>query len=151
MLATIEWKDQYRDARVLYVADSTLDHCALVLTNQRNIQGRGKRRFHFEAACVRHNKCKEIIQDTWKNHSGFQTASELSEGLRVCATGLTRWNNFGLRHDVQMINEKRKQLQVLVQADRDGSGGKEINALRKEINEMLDDEEIKWNQRSRVQ
>ena len=50
-----------------------------------------------------------------------------------------------------MINEKRKQLQVLVQADRDGSGGKEINALRKEINEMLDDEEIKWNQRSKVQ
>ena len=151
MLATIEWKDQYRDARVLYVADSTSDHCALVLTNQGNIQGRGKRRFHFEAAWVRHNKCKEIIQDIWKNHSGFQMASELSEGLRVCATGLTRWNNSGLRHDVRMINEKRKQLQVPVQADRDGSGGKEINALRKEINEMLDDEEIKWNQRSKVQ
>ena len=69
----------------------------------------------------------------------------------MCAEGLTRWNNSDLRHDARMIKEKRKQLQVLIQADRDGSRGEEINAIRKEINEMLDDEEVKWNQRSRIQ
>ena len=37
VLATTDWKDHYRDARVLHVADSTSDHCALVLTNQRNV------------------------------------------------------------------------------------------------------------------
>ena len=42
-------------------------------------------------------------------------------------------------------------MQDLTQADGDGSRGEEIDTLRKEINEMLDDEEIKWNQRSRVQ
>ncbi|XP_050248503.1 uncharacterized protein LOC126695723 [Quercus robur] len=148
LLATTDWKDHYKDTRVLHVVDSTSDHCALVLTNQRNIQGRGKRRFHFEATWVRHDKCKEIIQDAWKFHLGFQTASDFAEGLRVCAEGLTRWNNSDLRHDARMIKEKRKQLQVLIQADRDGSRGEEINAIRKEINEMLDDEEVKWNQRS---
>ena len=42
-------------------------------------------------------------------------------------------------------------MQVLVQADKDGNKGEEIDALRKEINEMLDDEKINWNQISRVQ
>ena len=90
VLTTTKCKNQYRDAKVLHVTNSTSDQCALILTNQRNIQGRGKRRFHFEVAWVRHDKCKEIIQDTWKNHSGFQMASELAEGMRVCAAGLTR-------------------------------------------------------------
>ena len=43
-----------------------------------------------------------------------------------------------------------KLLQEAVQADRDGSKGNEIDSLRKEINELLDEEEIRWNQRSRV-
>ena len=108
VLITIEWKEQYRDAKVLHVIDSTSDHCTLVLTNQRNIQGCGKRRFHFKAAWIRHDKCKEIIQDTWKNHSCFRLASELVEGLRDYAAGLEKWNNFNLRHDARKINEKRK-------------------------------------------
>ena len=43
-----------------------------------------------------------------------------------------------------------KLLQEAIQADRDGSKVEEIDFLRKEINELLDEEEIRWNQRSRV-
>ena len=39
----------------------------------------------------------------------------------------------------------------MVQRDRNGSLGREINALRKEINDLLDSEEAMWQQRSRVQ
>ena len=35
--------------------------------------------------------------------------------------------------------------------DRNGVMGKEINRLRSEINDLLDNEEISWHQRSRVQ
>ena len=43
-----------------------------------------------------------------------------------------------------------KLLQEVVQADRDGSKAEEIDFLRKEINVLLDEEEIRWNQRSTV-
>lgn len=43
-----------------------------------------------------------------------------------------------------------KLLQEAVQADRDGTKAEEIDFLRKEINELLDEEEIRWNQRSIV-
>ena len=41
-------------------------------------------------------------------------------------------------------------LNVLTIQDRDGIMGKEINNLRKEINDLLDSEETFWHQRSRV-
>ena len=49
------------------------------------------------------------------------------------------------------IKEKRENLNSLVSRDRNGSLGGDINKLRKEINELLDSEEIKWQQRSKVQ
>ena len=49
------------------------------------------------------------------------------------------------------IQEKRETLRNLVCRDKNGRLGNEINMLRKEINELLESEEIKWYQRSRVQ
>ena len=63
---------------------------------------------------------------------------------------LTKWSRNDLGFYVKKKKEKRILLQEAVQADQDGSKGDEIDYLRKEINELLDEEEIRWNQRSRV-
>ncbi|XP_030945761.1 putative disease resistance protein RGA3 [Quercus lobata] len=57
----------------------------------------------------------------------------------------------GVWANSKAIQEKRETLRNLVCRDRNGSLGSEINILRKEINELLDSEEIKWHQRSKVQ
>ena len=41
-------------------------------------------------------------------------------------------------------------LSNLIVQDKDGSLGVEINIVRRELNGLLDDEEIYWAQRSRV-
>ena len=51
----------------------------------------------------------------------------------------------------RQIQKKRKTLSTLVLRDRDGSRGNKINTLRQEINDLLDSEEIIWQQRSKVQ
>ena len=48
------------------------------------------------------------------------------------------------------IQSKRKALNDLTIQDRDGIIGKEINSIRKEINNLLDSEETFWHQRSKV-
>ena len=151
VLATTEWKEKYRDAKVFHVVESTSDHCAIILTNQQGRRRRKTRRFHFEAIWVRHEKCREIIQESWKDHAGLQSSSELINGLKACTEGLKRWSQQELGQVTKKIQEKRKILQDVVQADRNGSRGDEIDMLCKEINELLDDEEMRWNQRSRVQ
>ena len=69
----------------------------------------------------------------------------------MCTAELTRWNRTDFGYFPRKIQEKRKVLQALVQEDREGSRGAEINELRKEINELLEEEEMRWHQRSRVQ
>ena len=51
----------------------------------------------------------------------------------------------------RQIQKKRETLNTLVLRDKDGSLGSEINIIRKEINDLLDSEEIMWHQRSKVQ
>ena len=51
----------------------------------------------------------------------------------------------------RQIQNKRKALNELVLRDHDRSNVHEINKLRKEINDLLDCEEIMWQQRSKVQ
>ena len=46
---------------------------------------------------------------------------------------------------------KKKALSNMVAMDRNGSLGGEINQLRKEINDLLNSEEIMWQQRAKVQ
>ena len=54
-------------------------------------------------------------------------------------------------HVPKLIQNKQKTLNALVLRDRDGSLGSEINSVRKEINDLLDSEEIMWHQQSRMQ
>ena len=54
-------------------------------------------------------------------------------------------------HVPKLIQNKQKTLNALVLRDRDGSLGSEINSVRKEINDLLDNEEIMWHQQSRMQ
>ena len=54
-------------------------------------------------------------------------------------------------HIPKKIEEKKKYLHKLTVQDKEGQNGVEINKLKKEINELLDGEEVWWQQRSRVQ
>lgn len=64
---------------------------------------------------------------------------------------LSRWNKAIFAQVSRQIQKKRKTLSTLVLRDRGGSLGNEINTLRQEINDLLDSEEIMWQQRSKVQ
>ena len=80
-------------------------------------------------------------------HGG--TPGSISSGLQSCAAKLEKWNKAMFGYVPKQIQSKRKALNELTLQDRDGVLGKEINSLRKEINDLLDCEETFWHQRSR--
>ena len=96
-------------------------------------------------------ECKDIIQGAWVGSQDLHSPSEIATRLRSCAENLSKWNKMVFGQIPKKIKEKRDTLNYLVSRDRDGSLGGDINKLRKEINELLDSEEIKWQQRSKVQ
>ncbi|XP_030923509.1 uncharacterized protein LOC115950456 [Quercus lobata] len=151
-LATPEWIDHYKNVKVHHLVESTSDHCALLLTDTAVTQElSSKRRFHFEAMWTKRAECKDIIQGAWVDSQDLHSPSGIAARLRNCAKNLSKWNKTVFGQIPKKIKEKRETLNYLVSRDKDGSLGGDINKLRKEINELLDSEEIKWQQRSKVQ
>ena len=65
--------------------------------------------------------------------------------LSSCAEKLSSWNKMVFGQIPKKIQKKKETLNKLVCRDKDGSLGREINVIRKEINELLDSVEIMWH------
>ena len=80
----------------------------------------------------------------------MNTAEGMAATLKACAMDLKAWCSATFRQIPKKIQEKRKRLSNLVQLDRDGQLGEEINQVRKDIKDLIDSEEIYWCQRSKA-
>ena len=149
--ATLDWLAHFRDIKVRHLVDTTSDHCPLLLAESRVLQQRGKRRFHFEAMWTRRVDCKDIIEQVWNEGTGLNNPSGLITGLRQCVDALSNWSNSVFCQIPKKIQEKKKALSALTKDDIDRQNGAEISRVWREINELLDEEEIWWQQRSKVQ
>ena len=73
----------------------------------------------------------------------LHSPSGIAARLRCCAENLSKWNKMVFGQIPKKIKEKRDNLNSLVSRDKNDSLGGDINKLWKEINELLDSEEIK--------
>lgn len=94
--------------------------------------------------------CKKVIEEVWNRGSNLHTPSGFTTRLKQCSNALINWSKVVFGHILKKIEEKRKILNELTVQDNGGQNGAEINRLRKEINELLNGEEVWWQQRSRV-
>ena len=106
-------------------------------------------RFHFEAFWMKKEDCRGIIESVWGSISDMNTPEGMACGLKLCASG-NSWNSSTLGQIPKLIQEKRKMLSKLTEQHKDGFLGMEINNVSRELNGLLDDEEIFWGQRSKV-
>ena len=149
-LVTQKWIDNFRDMRVYHLVETTSDHCALLITDSFAPQSSQKRRFQFEAMWTRREDCRDVIKEAWTGSVRANNPSDIVAGLKRCADELSRWNRTVFGHVPRQIQKKRNVLNDLVLRDQNGRNGREINKIRKEINELLDCEEVMWQQRLKV-
>ena len=149
-LATNDWISYFSGTRVLHLVDSTSDHCALLIADSIAMQPSRKRKFHFKEIWTKKKECKDIIKNAWEGCLHMGTPDSISSSLQSYVAELEKWNKAVFGYVPKQIQSKRKALNELTLQDRDGVMGKEINSLRKKINDLLDCEETLWHQRSRV-
>ena len=111
---------------------------------------RGKHRFYFEAIWTKRADCKKVIEEVWGANTNLYDPSGFSAGLKMCVDNLAKWGKDVFGQIPKKIREKKEKLSELIKDDFAIQNGAEINKLRKEINHLLDDEELWWQQRSRV-
>ena len=150
-LATPKWIEHFSNVRVQHLDETTSDHCPLLLVDSVSFKKRGKCRFFFEALWTRRADYKELIKEVWNTNSISHDPSSFSARLKVCADRLAKWGSSVFKQIPKKIQEKKESLGELLRNDTTLQNEAEINELRKEINLLLDDEEVWWQQRSRVQ
>ena len=87
-------------------------------------------------------ECKEIIEAAWCTGNDLNSPNGIVSAISACAVDLKAWSSAAFGQIPKVIQENRKKLSSLIQHDDDGSLGEEINQTRKEINDLLDSEEI---------
>ena len=149
-LVTSDCVDKFGEVRVNHLVESTLDHCALFITNPQAPKQPRTLCFHFEAMWTKCKECKDIIVAAWSNGGNLNTSKGMVIALNACAADLKAWSLATFGQTLKKIQEKRKRLSSLVQLDRDGLLGEKINQVRKQINDLLDSEETYWCQWSKA-
>ena len=75
-------------------------------------------------------------------HAVTQTHLGLALSLKHCIVDLSSWIHSVFGHIPKQIQTKRKALHSLFLQDTNGRHGAKINRLRKDLNDLLDSEEI---------
>lgn len=91
-------------------------------------------------------ECKTIIENSWGMDLNLSTQEGVMANLSRCVAELSKWSSNVLGQSPKKIQAKRNKLNSLTLQDKDGALRTEINCIRREINDLLDDEEIYWGQ-----
>ncbi|XP_075636864.1 uncharacterized protein LOC142609123 [Castanea sativa] len=140
----------FKDAKVYHLVESTSNHCLLRITNSCSLPPTRKHRFHFEAMWAKREAYQEIIEATWNGGNSLITPEGIASNLSRCASKLTAWNKSVIGNIPRKIQEKRKALNNLITQDHVGSHRVAIDEIKKEINDLLDSEEILWHRHNKI-
>ena len=78
------------------------------------------------------------------------TPEGITENLKRYASELSSWSSLVYGYIPKKIQSKRNALSALTQLDKNGVLSVEIRNLRRELNELLEDEELYWGQRAKA-
>lgn len=122
------------------------DHKPIVLEISDKVHAvKGGRRFHFENVWAEKRDFQELVQHSWEAASGRNVLLKVVNRLSNYAGVLQKWNSLSRGHAVQKINEKKKELALCNDSERERR-----RKIKVELDGLLKDEEIFWCQRSRV-
>lgn len=149
--ATLAWRDLFPHAKVTHIQASYLDHVPLLITTSKptNLGKRKKLPRRFEEKWVSHPMCEEVIWEAW----GMEVLNKspmfiLFEKIKKCRTTLVDWSRITFGNAKSTLQEKQVVLDKLSMQNM-VEHLQTFNALKTEINTILHQDELFWQQRSR--
>ena len=150
-VANLAWCEMFPAAEVWVNFSWNSDHALLILQLSRPKHGRRKRnRFRYEASWALENEYKDLIASAWGRHSGLVSGwDSIQKKLSRCKGYSIRWQ----QHKNGPIQTSIKTLQNrlnFLQGEEGDSEGSETKMVKKELQLLLDQEELKWRQRAKT-
>ncbi|XP_041009480.1 uncharacterized protein LOC121253544 [Juglans microcarpa x Juglans regia] len=146
VVANKRWIEAQKEISVQILVFRSSDHRPVLLsfsqTNKFFFQSH--RIFKYEAWWASETECEKVVKEGWQQPTRGSGPSEILKGsIRSCTDGLKRWSRALKRNLRQEITVKTKVLKTL-QKDEGNHNVKEIREVQKELECLLDKEDLKW-------
>jgi hypothetical protein len=150
-VANSEWCSRFNHVRVQVLEAIASDHNPiLVLFNEELVEsGPSRRAFKFEAKWQLDTECHEISKAAWEREVvESNQLREVQDRLSACQKDLAQWSKEKFGRDTEILKQKRKRL-LQLQGNNSPSHVEDIKQIQKEIDDLLEREDIKWKQRAK--
>jgi exonuclease III len=150
-VANPQWKAIYSVVNVFVLAGRASDHKPILMQFGHDVEERPEyyRSFKFEAKWQLDEEFNDIVKEAWngglEGATGIQT---VHNKLATCQKNFVRWSGAKYRSAEKTIKEKTKELEAL-QINEDAGNWTDITRLKKEIEFIMEQEDVKWKQRAK--
>jgi hypothetical protein len=150
-LANVEWVSVFKEVEVRIEAKRASDHNPVLIEFHEEKQEKrcGHRGFKFEAKWWVDDECGSVIKSAWEAeglHANRITV--VRNKLQQCQKVLSGWSRRKFGDTEERLKSKNKELVKLTQAESSSNQGA-IKKLQDEIDEILEQEDVRWKQRSK--
>ncbi|XP_042942686.1 uncharacterized protein LOC122276857 [Carya illinoinensis] len=105
--------------------------------------------FRYEVAWGKREGCSELVQAAWKqNFFERLKITTIRKVMEVCRNKLKSWSKEAFRNHKRLLNQKREVLRQLQESDL-GQHSSQIKSIQRELDGLLEEEELKWRQRAK--
>jgi hypothetical protein len=153
-VANQEWCSLFPSSAVDILAARTSDHCPVLVSfsaHPRRSQNRGPTGsgFKLEASWLNDSESGEIIRSAWHSSPSLDPPSVgIQQRLEACRRALLDWGGHKFGKEEESIKEKTAQLAAL-QSNECPDVVHQIKALQREIDDLMEFEDMKWKQRAK--
>jgi hypothetical protein len=150
-LACDEWRIKFPNAMVENLNYERSDHRPILLKfgEEQRQENRGPFVLRFEARWLKEKKITEVVDDAWQA-SEYLDHNGLASRLALVHDNLHRWDRTVLKKPQNRIKSVKRELEELTRSDISDVNIAREKELAKEIEKLLEQEELFWAQRSRV-
>ncbi|XP_074297820.1 uncharacterized protein LOC141628601 [Silene latifolia] len=141
------WRELFPYAKVINMNREWSDHSPVkvVLDGRERLDGPRVRNFHFEQIWVGEEGCEDTIKKMWEEEDW-----NVVETIARCSRELQKWKGVSIGKIMRDLSRKRRRLEWLNNNERTVENVRERKAVIKDINFLLQQEEVFWRRRSRA-
>jgi hypothetical protein len=154
-LASPAWCTRFPAAEVQHLATAaTTDHLPILL-RWLPVEGKRRRRdpklFRYEVAWESHKDFPEMLRENCTTGGPSLTMDELQHKLTDVSSGLARWGRQSFGNIQMQIRTMQGELRDMRSDPNRACPSPREQEIARKLAELLDQEEVMWRQRSRVQ
>jgi hypothetical protein len=145
------WRTKFPDATVENLEYGRSDHRPILLQfgEVQEQETQGPSMLRFEARWLKEKNFQEVVKDAWDS-STHLVNNGLAGRLALVHESLHKWDRMILKKPQRKINSIKKEVEDITRSEMTEENIAREKELVAELEKLLEQEEIYWAQRSRV-